>query len=74
MTDIVTPSSPGVATRPPNAAPRPRARLLIVSATRTELKDIGYEIFIGALSLLSIFNLVLDRASPAGRATWRTCC
>ena len=30
-----------------------------MSAPRTELKNIGYEIFIGALSLLSIFNLVL---------------
>ena len=30
-----------------------------MSATRSELKNIGYEIFIGALSLLSIFNLVL---------------
>ncbi len=30
-----------------------------VSAPRSELKNIGYEIFIGALSLLSIFNLVL---------------
>ena len=30
-----------------------------MSAARSELKSIGYEIFIGALSLLSIFNLVL---------------
>jgi len=30
-----------------------------VSAKRSELKNTGYEIFIGALSLLSIFNLVL---------------
>ncbi|WP_421735388.1 ion transporter [Cellulomonas sp.] len=30
-----------------------------MSARRSELKNIGYEIFIGALSLLSIFNLVL---------------
>lgn len=30
-----------------------------MSATRSELKNIGYEIFIGALSLLSIFNLIL---------------
>jgi len=30
-----------------------------VSAPRTELKSIGYEIFIGALSLLSILNLLL---------------
>ena len=30
-----------------------------MSAGRSELKNIGYELFIGALSLLSIFNLVL---------------
>lgn len=30
-----------------------------MGAPRSELKGIGYEIFIGALSLLSIFNLVL---------------
>ena len=30
-----------------------------MSAPRTELKSIGYEIFIGALSLLSILNLLL---------------
>ena len=30
-----------------------------MSAPRNELKGIGYEIFIGALSLLSIFNLLL---------------
>ena len=30
-----------------------------MSAPRSELKGIGYEIFIGALSLLSIFNLFL---------------
>jgi voltage-gated potassium channel len=34
-----------------------------VSAARSELKNTGYEIFIGALSLLSIFNLVLVYAA-----------
>ncbi|WP_456825686.1 ion transporter [Cellulomonas sp. P5_E12] len=39
-----------------------------MSAKRTELKNIGYEIFIGALSLLSIFNLVLIAFAPRGGA------
>jgi len=37
-----------------------------MSAPRSELKGIGYEIFIGALSLLSIFNLLLVALSRQG--------
>ena len=55
-------------TRPRTARPGPAAcQTPAVSAPRSELKGIGYEIFIGALSLLSIVNLFLVVAHPAGR-------
>ena len=41
-------------------------------APRSELKNIGYEIFIGILSVLSIVNLVLLR-SPTTRTSRASC-
>ena len=41
---------------PRNEKSKPRRRKI---KPRTELKSTGYEIFIGILSILSIFNLVL---------------